>query len=96
MNARIALPLLMLVTMLFSLQPVQCKAASMSVSTGIAQLPEPEPMTGDGVLASSNELLHGDGQSADKSSVGQATHPQLKPDYPCQNLHVREPTCPPR
>ena len=25
-----------------------------------------------------------------------AVHPQLKPDYPCQNLHVREPDCPPR
>jgi hypothetical protein len=25
-----------------------------------------------------------------------AVHPQLKPDYPCQNLHVRELSCPPR
>jgi len=87
MNARIALPLLTLVIALFSLPPVECKAASMSVSGGIA---------GDSIVASSSDLLHENGQHADKSDWHQATHPQLKPDYPCQNLHIREPTCPPR
>ncbi|QIE28140.1 hypothetical protein SBC1_62490 (plasmid) [Caballeronia sp. SBC1] len=68
----------------------------MSVSNSIAQLSEPEPTTADGTLASSNDLMHGNGRSADKSGVDQATHPQLKPGYPCQNFHVREPTCPAR
>jgi hypothetical protein len=96
MNTRIALPILTLVTALFSLPLVQCEAASMPVSNGITQLPEPEPMSGDAIVASSNDLLHGNGRSADKTGVDQATRPQLKPDYTCQNLHVREPTCPPR
>jgi hypothetical protein len=87
MNARIALPLLTLVTALSSLPPVECKAASMSMSGGIA---------GDVTVASSSDFLYGNGQHADKSGKPQPIHPQLKPDYACQNLHVREPTCPPR
>ena len=87
MNARIALSLLTLATALFSVPPVDCKAASMSVSGDIA---------GDVTVASSGDLLHANGQHADKGGGNRAIHPQLKPDYPCQNLHVREPTCPPR
>jgi hypothetical protein len=87
MNARTALPLLTLVTALFSFPLVQCKAASMTISGSIA---------GDSIVASSDDLLHENGEYADKSGRHQATHPQLKPDYPCQNLHVREPTCPSR
>jgi hypothetical protein len=87
MKARTALPLLTLVIASFSLPPVECKAASVSVSGGIA---------GDSIVASSNDLLHENGQHTDKSDGRQAIHPQLKPDYPCQNMHVREPTCPPR
>jgi hypothetical protein len=59
----------------------------MSVSGGIA---------GDSIVASSSDLLHENGQRADKSDRHQAPRPQLRPDYPCQNLHVTEPTCPPR
>jgi hypothetical protein len=87
MKARTALPLLTLVAALFSLPPVQCKAASMSISGGMA---------GATIVASGDDLLHENGQHADKSDWRQATHPQLKPDYPCQNMHVREPTCPSR
>jgi len=47
MNARIALPLLTLVTALSSLPPVECKAASMSMSGGIA---------GDVTVASSSDF----------------------------------------
>jgi mono/diheme cytochrome c family protein len=38
-------------------------------------------------------------ESRDEAFEGGASkpvHPMLKPDYPCQNLHVREPTCPSR
>jgi hypothetical protein len=87
MNARTALPLMTLVTALFSVPSVQCKAASMSVSGRIS---------GDSIVAGSSDLLHENGSHADNSDRRQAIHPQLKPDYPCQNLHVREPTCPSR
>lgn len=87
MNARIALPLLTLVTALVSLPSVECKAASMSVFGSIAE---------NVTVASNSDLLHANGQHADKSDGNRATHPQLKPVYPCQNLHVKEPTCPPR
>jgi hypothetical protein len=91
MNARTALPLMTLVTALSWFPSVQCKAASMSVSG---------QMSGDSMVANSNDLLHENGSHTgsptDNSGRRQAIHPQLKPDYPCQNLHVREPTCPPR
>ena len=35
--------------------------------------------------------------AAPGANSGTATRkPQLKPDYVCQNMHVRLPTCPPR
>jgi hypothetical protein len=46
-------------------------------------------------LRQSSSVLGG-GDSTFKGRTKTVVHPMLKPDYPCQNLHVREPTCPSR
>jgi hypothetical protein len=51
-------------------------------------------ITDSGVRQTDSVLGGGDSTFEDRTKT--VTHPKLKPDYPCQNLHVREPTCPSR
>ena len=46
--------------------------------------------------ARQTDSVLGGGDSTFKGRTKTVVHPMLKPDYPCQNLHVREPTCPSR
>ena len=54
-----------------------------------------EMTTTDSGVRQTNPMLGG-GDSTFKGRTKTVVHPMLKPDYPCQNLHVREPTCPSR
>jgi mono/diheme cytochrome c family protein len=52
-------------------------------------------------MTSANVESHPDAQSesgdfALEGSIKKVVHPTLRTDYPCQNLHVREPACPSR
>jgi hypothetical protein len=62
-----------------------------SQAAGLAGTAKPE-MTN---VRQTDSVL-GSGDSSFKGRTKTVVHPMLKPDYPCQNLHVREPTCPSR
>lgn len=47
------------------------------------------------VLAACGTISNEKGSSASTNKRA-APSPQLKPDYPCQNLHVKPTNCPPR
>jgi hypothetical protein len=78
-----------LIAALFILSLGESQAASLS---GTAK---PEMTITDSGVRQIDSVLGG-GNSTFKGRTKTVVHPMLKPDYPCQNLHVREPTCPSR
>ena len=95
MSAYIALPKLTLIAALFILSLDESRAASLSDLSSLTSAAKPET-TIIGSDVRQNVAAHGGGDSTYKGKTETVAHPELKPDYPCQNLHVREPSCPPR
>jgi len=95
MNTYMALlkPKLIAASLILSLGESQ--AASLSDLSGLIRRAKPEMTITDSEARQTDSLLTG-GESTFKGRKKTVVHPQLKPDYPCQNLHVKEPSCPSR
>jgi len=84
-----------LIAALLILSLGESQAASLSDFSGLTGREKPEMTVTDSEVRQPDSLLTG-GESTFKGLKKTVVHPQLKPDYPCQNLHVKEPTCPSR
>jgi hypothetical protein len=84
-----------LIAALLILSLDESQAANLSGLSGLTGTAQPEMTVTDSGLRQTDSVPGG-GDSTFGSRTKTIVHPQLKPDYPCQNLHVREPTCPSR
>lgn len=73
----------------------ESQAASLSGLSGLTGSAKPEMTITDSEVRQTDSVLTS-GDSTFKGGKKTVVHPQLKPDYPCQNLHVKEPNCPSR
>jgi hypothetical protein len=85
----------MLIAALLILSLDESQAASLSDLSGPTGTAKPEMTITDSDVRQTDSVLAG-GDSTFKGRTKTVVHPKLKPDYACQNLHVREPTCPSR
>jgi hypothetical protein len=96
MKARIAVPIVTLIFAAFNWPMAQSDAAVVGHRSDASIAIQPETANDhDGVYGQASSK-HGLFQFERKGDTVAAVRPQLKPDYPCQNLHVRELDCPSR
>jgi hypothetical protein len=96
MKARIAVPIVTLIFAASSWPMAQSDAAVVGQKNDVSIAIQPETTNDrDGVYGQASSR-HGLLRFERKGDTVAAVHPQLKPDYPCQNLHVRELDCPSR
>lgn len=99
MKARMVVPILTLIIAASSWPWAESNAAVVGNPSDVS-IPAPADAAADhdGVYgrASSRHGLSQFSQYKHKDDMVAAVRPRLKPDYPCQNLHVRELDCPSR
>jgi hypothetical protein len=96
MKARIAVPIVTSIVVAFSWPWAESDASVVRHGSDVSIAIPAEAANGrDGASAHASSRP-GFLQPEHGNDMVAAVHPQLKPDYPCQNLHVREPDCPSR
>ncbi len=96
MKARMVVPIVTLIVAASSWPWVESHAATVWHRNEVSIPAQADAANDhDGVYGQASSR-HGTSGFKRKDDMVAAVRPQLKPDYPCQNLHVRELDCPSR